>query len=82
MKCEVLAGALLELLHSASLKYLVLKTACLLAITSAATVRELQVLHSLPVLSLLVKSYAILRLNPVLFPSLVLLIIAIREVEL
>jgi hypothetical protein len=67
MKCEALAGAPFELLHSASLKYLVLKTACLLAITSAATVRELQAIHSLPVFLCLLS--LMLYLDLILFYS-------------
>jgi hypothetical protein len=66
---QALAGAPFEPLNSASLKYLTLKTAFLLAITSAARVSELQALDSHPDLSWVVKSHALLRLNPAFIPK-------------
>ena len=66
---SALAGAPFEPIGSASLQYLTWKMAFLLAITSTARVSELQALDSHPDLYRVVKSCAILRLNPAFIPK-------------
>lgn len=79
---QALAGAPFEPLNTAELKYVTWKTAFLLAITSAARVSELQALDSHPDLSRVVKSHAILRLNPAFIPKSTVVEYLNREIEL
>lgn len=79
---QALAGAPFEPLSTADLKYVTWKTAFLLAITSAARVSELQALDSHPDLSKIVKSHALLRLNPAFVPKSTVVEYLHREIEL